>query len=124
MSVRIAFLRDVFFERLEANWKKGSHSAVRVCVRVCVCVCACHVCICTVLLCIILHAPRTVFSPGLAVRRAHFSGSAAVKCARSTEKFLPCFFFTFRKHFRCFSALQKNSSQTMSRPVPVSSRGQ
>ena len=27
MSVRIAFLREVFFERLEANWKNGSHSA-------------------------------------------------------------------------------------------------
>ena len=39
MSVRIAFLRDVFCERLEANWKNGSHSAVSECVCVCVCVC-------------------------------------------------------------------------------------
>ena len=57
----------------------------------------------------VFHTSSPVFSPGLAVRRAHFSGSAAVKCARSTETFLPCFFFTFRKCFRCFSALQKNS---------------
>ena len=52
-----------------------------------------------------------VFSPGLAVRRAHFSGSAAVKCARSTKTFLPCFFSRSGSAFVAFQLSRKTQAK-------------
>ena len=53
----------------------------------------------------------SVFSPGLAVRRAHFSGSAAVKCARSMEKFLPCLFSRSGSAFVAFQFSRKTQAK-------------